>query len=87
MTQEELRLEIVRTIYPVYKDITQFKRIANEVYNWVAPEGLPTEKDCKEFVNSMEEFIEEANKLNNEIPEGYKKGPGGRLFPIDKTKH
>jgi hypothetical protein len=69
MTQEELRLEIVKTLFPVYKDIMSFKRVANDIYNWIAPEGLK---------NQNEKCIKES------IPEGFKKGPGGRLYPIEK---
>lgn len=71
MTQEDLRLEITKTLFPVYKDITSFKRVANDIYNWIAPEGLKSAK---------EEY-----KNGKEIPEGYKRGPGGRLFPVEKT--
>jgi len=71
MTSEELRLEIVKTLFPVYKDIMSFKRVANDIYNWIAPEGLKSQNDKCEKVK--------------DVPEGFKKGPGGRLYPIEKT--
>ena len=74
MTQEDLRLEIVKTLFPVYKDIMSFKRVANDMYNWIAPEGLKTIK-------------EKAENKKETIPEGYKKGPGGKLFPIEKINN
>lgn len=68
MTEEQLRLEIVKAIYPVYKDIMSFKRVADDIYNWIAPKGLKSETENIEI---------------NAIAKGYKKGPGGRLFPIN----
>jgi hypothetical protein len=44
MTREELKLEILKIAFPVYRDLTNFKRVADDLYNWVAPEGLPSEK-------------------------------------------
>jgi hypothetical protein len=47
MTKEELKLEILKTVFPVYKDLMNFKRVADDLYNWVAPEGLPSEKEAE----------------------------------------
>jgi hypothetical protein len=45
MYQEELRLEILKAVFPVYKDKMMFMRIAKEIYDWVAPDGLESFKD------------------------------------------
>ena len=61
MTNEELKLEIVKAVFPVYKDITVFMRIADSLYKWIAPNGIEKEpvKKIKENkrLSDKQQFI------------------------------
>jgi hypothetical protein len=40
MSNEELKLEIVKAVFPVYKDLATFMRVAQSLCEWIAPRGM-----------------------------------------------
>jgi hypothetical protein len=43
MNDKEIRLEIVKAVFPIYKDLNSFKRVADELFKWVCEESKTQE--------------------------------------------
>jgi hypothetical protein len=44
MTDREIRLELVKAVFPIYKDFMTFSRVADNLYNWIGPDAPNLEK-------------------------------------------
>lgn len=62
MTEEELKLEIVKYVFPVCRDISTFKNVSDTLYRWIAPRGLPTQLEACDFTKKQKEKKNSTNE-------------------------